>query len=99
MGQKELEIETLHLFFGAFAVITGALANASIALAEHADVWDRARSEVRTVTPSGPFDLQRFETPSRFSPGIGRTVQGGRLWAWVLVRRWSVRDRSRVVPM
>jgi cytochrome P450 len=27
MGQRELEIETLHLFFGAFAVITGALAN------------------------------------------------------------------------
>lgn len=57
MGQKELEIETLHLFFGAFAVITGALANVSIALAGHADVRERARSEVRAVTPSGPLDL------------------------------------------
>jgi len=58
MGQRELEIETLHLFFGAFAVITGALANVGIALAEHADVRERARKEVQAVTPSGPLNLQ-----------------------------------------
>jgi cytochrome P450 len=58
MGQKELEIETLHLFFGAFAVITGALANMGIALAGHAGVRERARSEVKAVTPSGPLDLE-----------------------------------------
>ncbi len=58
MGETELEIETLHLFFGAFAVITGALVNMGIALAEHPDVRERARQEVQAVTPSGPLDLQ-----------------------------------------
>ena len=60
MGSKELEIETVHLFFGAFAVITGALVNVGIALAEHADVRERVRSEVRAVTPSGPLDLEKL---------------------------------------
>jgi retinoid hydroxylase len=57
MGHKELEIETLHLFFGAFAVITGALVNVGITLADHPDVRERARAEVAAVTPSGPLDL------------------------------------------
>ena len=60
MGSRELEIETVHLFFGAFAVITGALVNVGIALAEHADVRERVRSEVRAVTPSGPLDLEKL---------------------------------------
>ena len=58
MGQRELEIETLHLFFAAFAVITGALVNVGIALAEHPDVRERLRQQVAAVTPSGPLDLQ-----------------------------------------
>ncbi len=67
MGQKELEIETLHLFFGAFAVITGALVNIGIALAEHGDVRERARVEVKAVTPSGPLDLQTLTRLSYLS--------------------------------
>ena len=50
----------MHLFFGAFAVITCALVNVGIALAEHADVRERVRSEVRAVTPSGPLDLEKL---------------------------------------
>jgi retinoid hydroxylase len=57
MGERELEIETLHLFFGAFAVITGALVNVGIALADHPDVRERVRKEVEALAPSGPLDL------------------------------------------
>jgi cytochrome P450 len=57
-GRKGFEIETLHLFFGAFAVITGALVNVGIALAEHPGVRERARQEVQAISPSGPLDLQ-----------------------------------------
>ena len=74
LGQKELEIETLHLFFGAFAVITGALANVGIALAEHADVRERARNEVKAVTPSGPLDLETL-TRLTYLTQVGKEVR------------------------
>jgi retinoid hydroxylase len=57
MGAKELEIETLHFFFAAFAAVTGALVNMGIALAEHPAVRQRAGQEVRALTPAGPLDL------------------------------------------
>jgi cytochrome P450 len=74
LGQKELEIETLHLFFGAFAVITGALANVGIALAEHATVRERARSEVKAVTPSGALDLETL-TRLTYLTQVGKEVR------------------------
>jgi len=61
MGPKELEIETLHFFFAAFAVITGALVNMGIALADNPEVTRRLREEVRQVTPAGPLDLDRLK--------------------------------------
>lgn len=74
MGQRELEIETLHLFFGAFAVITGALVNMGIALADHPAVRERARKEVAAVTPSGPLDLQTL-AKLRYVTQVGKEVR------------------------
>src|SRR5262249_48641083 len=61
LGRDELEIETMHFFFAAYAVITGALVNLGIELADPPDARERARAEVRRLTPTGPLDLVTLE--------------------------------------
>jgi cytochrome P450 len=61
MAAADLEIETLHFFFAAFAVITGGLVNMGIALAENPDVARRLREEIRSVAASGPLSLETLK--------------------------------------
>ena len=86
------------MFFGAFAVITGALVNMGIALAEHPDVRERARQEVQGVTPSGPLDLQTL-TRLTYLTQVGKEVRRYyKLLPATFFARVTRRLRARRIP-
>lgn len=70
LSEQELTYEMLHLVFGGYAALAGALTNTVTALADHEEVCARARAEVREKAATGELSFER----------LGQLEYLGRVW-------------------
>ncbi|QSQ20045.1 cytochrome P450 [Pyxidicoccus parkwayensis] len=56
-----LRLELMHLFFAAYGGVYVSLTLFTLALSQHPELWQRARDEVRRVSPEGPITPEQLE--------------------------------------